>query len=198
LQRLNSIEASSRAQVNFLEQLYRFHKQQGNPRVSVPTINHKALDLWLLRKEVHKLGGYEEVSAVFLPTARSHAVLKVNRTKKWADLGRILGYTGVPGLSAQLKNSYSRVILPYEDFCERVRNSPALSPVKNSGESHLRTALAYQTALKMSNVPLMAKDDPEEKVPVSPTPSSPLSDVTDEYFAWNKSPGRSKVARTGQ
>ena len=61
LQRLNSIEASSRAKVNFLEQLYRFHKQQGNPRVSVPTINHKPLDLWLLRKEVQKLGGYEAV-----------------------------------------------------------------------------------------------------------------------------------------
>ena len=61
LQCLNSIEASSRAKVNFLEQLYRFHKQQGNSRVSVPTINNKSLDLWLLRKEVHKLGGYDAV-----------------------------------------------------------------------------------------------------------------------------------------
>ena len=60
---MNSIEASSRAKVNFLELLYRFHKQQGNPRVSVPTINHKPLDLWLLRKEVHRLGGYEQVRA---------------------------------------------------------------------------------------------------------------------------------------
>lgn len=64
LQRLNSIEASSRARLDFLEQLYRYHKQQGNPRVSVPTINHKALDLWLLRKEVHKLGGYDAVCIV--------------------------------------------------------------------------------------------------------------------------------------
>lgn len=61
LQRLNSIEASSRAKLNFLEQLYQYHQQQGNPRVSVPTINHKPLDLWLLRKEVNKLGGYEAV-----------------------------------------------------------------------------------------------------------------------------------------
>ena len=69
LQCLNSIEASSRAKVNFLEQLYRFHKQQGNPRVSVPTINNKSLDLWLLRKEVHKLGGYDAVrrSTSYLP-----------------------------------------------------------------------------------------------------------------------------------
>lgn len=60
--RLNSIEASSRAKINFLEALYRFHRQQGNPRVTVPTINHKPLDLWLLRKEVQKLGGFEAVS----------------------------------------------------------------------------------------------------------------------------------------
>ena len=66
LQRLNSIEATSRAKVNFLEQLYRFHKQQGNPRVSVPTINHKPLDLWLLRKEVHRLGGYDAVYAALI------------------------------------------------------------------------------------------------------------------------------------
>lgn len=67
LQRLNSIEASSRAKVNFLEQLYRYHKQQGNSRVTVPTINHKPLDLWLLRKEVQKQGGYEAVchSSIF-------------------------------------------------------------------------------------------------------------------------------------
>jgi hypothetical protein len=73
LQRLNSIEASSRAKINFLEQLYRFHKQQGNPRVSVPTINHKPLDLWLLRKEVTKLGGYDQVRArPFVPRGRPH------------------------------------------------------------------------------------------------------------------------------
>ena len=60
--RLNSIEASSRAKINFLEALYRFHRQQGNPRVTVPTINHKPLDLWLLRKEVQKIGGFEVVS----------------------------------------------------------------------------------------------------------------------------------------
>lgn len=27
----------------------------------MPSINHKPLDLWLLRKEVHKLGGYDAV-----------------------------------------------------------------------------------------------------------------------------------------
>ena len=60
--RLNSIEAASRAKINFLEALYRFHRQEGNPRVTVPTINHRPVDLWLLRTEVQKLGGFEAVS----------------------------------------------------------------------------------------------------------------------------------------
>ncbi|KAI0677218.1 PLU-1-like protein-domain-containing protein [Trametes maxima] len=165
LQRLNSIEASSRAKVNFLEQLYRFHKQQGNPRVSVPTINHKPLDLWLLRKEVHKLGGYEAVT----------------REKKWADLGRLLGYTGIPGLATQIRNSYSRVILPYEQFCDRVRSSPALSPNKPR-DPQLKTHVNIQSAGSSGRLstPGSAMDD--ESPPSSPltATSSPLSEPPDE------------------
>jgi len=54
---------------------------------------------------------------------------EVNKGKKWADLGRLLGFSGIPGLSTQIKNSYTRVILPYEHFCERVRNNPSISKV---------------------------------------------------------------------
>jgi hypothetical protein len=83
LQCLNSIEASSRAKVNFLEQLYRFHKQQGNPRVSVPTINNKSLDLWLLRKEVHKLGGYDAVwyFTSYLPSSIPHPLSRSTKER---------------------------------------------------------------------------------------------------------------------
>ena len=80
VQRLNNIEASSRAKLNFLEQLYQFHKQQGNPRVVVPTINHKPLDLWLLRKEVHKLGGYDAVSPYHLSYGMTRSELKMDLT----------------------------------------------------------------------------------------------------------------------
>lgn len=52
---------------------------------------------------------------------------EVNKGKKWADLGRLLGFSGIPGLSTQIKNSYTRVILPYEHFCERVRSNPSIS-----------------------------------------------------------------------
>ena len=51
------IEAPLMAGVNFLEQLYRFHKQQGNPWISILSIKCKPLNLCSLWKEVHKLGG---------------------------------------------------------------------------------------------------------------------------------------------
>ncbi|KAI0065783.1 hypothetical protein BV25DRAFT_1879666 [Artomyces pyxidatus] len=168
LQRLNSIEASSRAKINFLEQLYRFHQQQGNTRVSVPTINNKPMDLWLLRKEVQKLGGHEVVT----------------KTKKWADLGRLLGYGGIPGLSTQIKNSYTRVILPYENFCERVRASPALSSLATaSRDPQLRTHVNTQTLGKRSRSagasvgagPSSAQDNNAEDVDMDSAPSSPLT-----------------------
>ena len=54
VQRLDSIEASSRAKLNFLEQLYRFHKQQGNPRVVIPTVNHKHLDVLVPTRVFHE------------------------------------------------------------------------------------------------------------------------------------------------
>ncbi|KAI0938026.1 hypothetical protein AcV7_003336 [Taiwanofungus camphoratus] len=164
LQRLNSIEASSRAKVNFLEQLYRFHKQQGNSRVTVPTINHKPLDLWLLRKEVHRLGGYEAVT----------------KTKKWADLGRLLGYGGIPGLSTQMKNSYARVILPYEHYRERVRNLPN-SPNK-SNDPQLKTHINIQSAGKLNQLSAATATADEDSPPSSPltVTSSPLSEPPDE------------------
>ncbi|PFH49242.1 hypothetical protein AMATHDRAFT_76277 [Amanita thiersii Skay4041] len=153
VQQLNSIEASSRAKINFLEQLYRFHKQQGNPRVSVPTINHKPLDLWLLRKEVQKLGGYDAVT----------------KNRKWSDLGRILGYRGIPGLSTQLRNSYSRVILPYEHFCERARNSPAISPTMKgafaSKPSRLSTTITTAGPSSPPSSPLTATSSPLSEPP---------------------------------
>lgn len=199
MQCLNSIEASSRAKLNFLEQLYRFHKQQGNPRVSVPEINHKPLDLWLLRKEVHKLGGYEAVMQfIFICLRLLKLSTQVTKSKMWADLGRLLGFSGIPGLSTQIKNSYTRVILPYEHFCERVRNNPSISALKS--ESRLMPDLnrhpASSSMSLMSNrgnsgadttnssVSSKAKRDVSEDTtpPSSPlsSTSSPLSEPPDD------------------
>ncbi|KAF8166432.1 hypothetical protein K438DRAFT_1984241 [Mycena galopus ATCC 62051] len=84
-----------RAKINFLEQLYVWHQQQGNLRVSVPTINNKPLDLYQLRKE------------------------------------------NLP--HSDLKNSYTRVILPFEVYetknAAKKKQSPPKKPANNVNAS---------------------------------------------------------------
>lgn len=57
------MEASARASLNFLEQLYLFHRQQGSSGISIPTIGNKPLDMWKLKREVSNLGGYAAVGS---------------------------------------------------------------------------------------------------------------------------------------
>lgn len=66
LQRLNSMDASARANINFLEQLYVFHKQQGVSRIKVPIVNGRPVDLWRVRREVGLLGGFDVVRSLSL------------------------------------------------------------------------------------------------------------------------------------
>ncbi|KAJ7126421.1 jumonji superfamily protein [Mycena crocata] len=155
LQRLNSVEASSRAKINFLEQLYVWHQQQGNPRVSVPTINNKPLDLYLLRKEVRKLGGFYVVT----------------KKKLWSDLGRILGYHGIPGLSTQLKNSYTRVILPFEEYEARNASKDSTKPpppkkAMNGDEKRSRSTLSAKSMdISPPESPLTSTSSPLSEPP---------------------------------
>ncbi|KAI0287615.1 PLU-1-like protein-domain-containing protein [Russula brevipes] len=185
LQRLNSIEASSRAKINFLEQLYRFHQQQGNTRVSVPTINGKPMDLWLLRKKVQELGGYDAVT----------------KGKKWADLGRHLGYTGISGLSTQIKNSYTRVILPYEHWCEHVRASPLASlATAPRGDSQLRTHTNTQKRTwSAGSASTSARPDCDGSMSPPDSPltatSSPLSEPPEESEVKEEPPDEAAPRR---
>lgn len=70
LQQLNSLEASARASLNFLEQLYLFHRQQGSSGITIPTIGGKPLDMWKLKHEVGALGGYQAVRTPVPSTMR--------------------------------------------------------------------------------------------------------------------------------
>ena len=125
---------------------------------------------------------------VHLPRRYLLHPLQVSRDKKWADLGRLLGYTGIPGLATQMRNSYSRVILPYEQFCERVRSSTTLSPIKPRDPS-LKTHASIQSlgtaARTGSPTPragpssTAADDDSPPSSPLTAT-SSPLSEPPEE------------------
>jgi histone demethylase JARID1 len=102
----------------------------------------------------------------------------VTKNKKWGDLGALLGYRGIPGLSTQIKNSYTRVILPYEHFCDRVRNSPILSTSPNvARDPQLKTHMNIQTVTHPLTSPRERGSPPSS--PLTST-SSPLSEPSDD------------------
>lgn len=92
----------TRANLNYLDQLTRFHKQHGNNLTRFPSVDKRPLDLYKLKKAVEVRGGFDQVC----------------KMKKWAEIGRDLGYSGkiMSSLSTSLKNSYQRWLQPYEDY----------------------------------------------------------------------------------
>jgi [histone H3]-trimethyl-L-lysine4 demethylase len=98
----------------------------------LPYVDKKPLDLFRLKKAVEARDGFE----------------KVCKLKKWAEIGRDLGYSGkiMSSLSTSLKNSYAKWIAGYEDYLAKAKPgvhleleyggpltpSPAPSPMKRS------------------------------------------------------------------
>lgn len=94
--------SGTRANLTYLDSLAKFHKQHGNNLTRWPYVDKKPLDLYRLKKAVESRGGFE----------------KVCKHKKWAEIGRDLGYSGkiMSSLSTSLKNSYQKWLCPYEDY----------------------------------------------------------------------------------
>ena len=101
-QELNSVEGGTRTNLQYLDQLAKFHKQQGMNLNRFPSVDKRPLDLYKLKKAVECRGGFE----------------KVCKLKKWAEIGRDLGYSGkiMSSLSTSLKNSYQKWLHPYEEY----------------------------------------------------------------------------------
>jgi [histone H3]-trimethyl-L-lysine4 demethylase len=88
--------------------LLKFHKQQGVPTANrLPYVDKKPLDLFRLKKAVESRGGFD----------------KVCKGKKWAGIGRDLGYSGkiMSSLSTSLRNSYLKWISPYEEYLSKAK-----------------------------------------------------------------------------
>lgn len=127
-------DLGSRANLNYVDALLKFHKQHGNNLNRMPFVDKRPLDLYRLKKAVESRGGFE----------------KVCKLKKWAEIGRDLGYSGkiMSSLSTSLKNSYQKWLCPYEDYLRVAKPgvqqqlewenggpltpSPAPSPMKRS------------------------------------------------------------------
>ncbi|KAI9822625.1 MAG: hypothetical protein M1827_000344 [Pycnora praestabilis] len=162
-QELNSVEGGTRANLNYLDQLAKFHKQHGTNLNRFPSVDKRPLDLYKLKKAVETRGGFD----------------KVCKLKKWAEIGRDLGYSGkiMSSLSTSLKNSYQKWLHPYEEYLRVAKPgvqqqlefeyggpltpSPANSPMKKSlqhtpsslhGDSPaMRASAALNASLKDSD-----------------------------------------------
>ncbi|KAF2170738.1 hypothetical protein M409DRAFT_51006 [Zasmidium cellare ATCC 36951] len=101
-QELNSVEGGNRVYNDYLDQLSKFHKQNGHNLNRFPSVDKRPLDLYRLKKTVERKGGFEAVC----------------KGKRWAEVGRDLGYSGkiMSSLSTSLKNSYQKWLLPYEEY----------------------------------------------------------------------------------
>ncbi|KAI8096840.1 uncharacterized protein BX664DRAFT_325009 [Halteromyces radiatus] len=115
IQKLNSMEGETRTNLNYLEQLQKFHKLHGRPIQRIPHLDKRPIDLYKLKKEVAQKGGYQ----------------KVCDEKRWAEIGRELDYTRrqCTSMSNALKSAYSRVILPYELWLAKYKNRSTPVPV---------------------------------------------------------------------
>jgi len=99
--------------------------------------------------------------------------MQVNKARKWVDIGRTMGYIGLPTLPSQLRHAYARVILPYEDFCERGRNSPT-SPSRGTQSKPQVNGTPGKSVHPAQNGDISAPSSPLT------TSSSPLSEPPDE------------------
>lgn len=154
-------------------------------------MDKKPLDLFRLKKAVESRGGFERVC----------------KLKKWAEIGRDLGYSGkiMSSLSTSLKNSYQRWLCPYEDYLRLAKPSvhqqleqeyggpltpsPAQTPIKRStvntpasarGDSPTRNASdALQASING------AKKEPDRDVPMAdatPAPSTGFKAINSGGF----------------
>ncbi|KAI9847937.1 MAG: hypothetical protein M1837_001454 [Sclerophora amabilis] len=179
-QELNSVEGGTRANLNYLDQLHKFHKQHGNNLNRFPSVDKRPLDLYKLKKAVEVRGGFE----------------KVCKLKKWAEIGRDLGYSGkiMSSLSTSLKNSYQRWLNPYEEYLQvakpgvqqqlefeyggRLSPSPGQSPLKKAHlntPTNLRADSPAMRASAVLNATLKEGEETEKKAaPVIEAPK-PIS-----------------------
>ncbi|KAK5164509.1 uncharacterized protein LTR77_009715 [Saxophila tyrrhenica] len=106
-QELSSVEGGNRVNNDYLDQLAKFHKQNGQNLNRFPSVDKRPLDLYRLKKTVERKGGFEAVC----------------KGKRWAEVGRDLGYSGkiMSSLSTSLKNSYQKWLLPYEEYLRVAR-----------------------------------------------------------------------------
>ncbi|KAK4225587.1 Lid2 complex component lid2 [Podospora fimiseda] len=180
----------TRANLSYLDALAKFHKQQGNNLTRWPYVDKKPLDLYRLKKAVEARGGFE----------------KVCKLKKWAEIGRDLGYSGkiMSSLSTSLKNSYQKWLCPYEEYLRIAKPgvhqqleleyggpltpSPAPSPMKRSTVNtplSVRAESPARQATDALQATMNGQSKGSEETATVETPTHPPPKLTSGFTAIN-------------
>lgn len=105
LQRLNELEASVRAKLNFIDQLFKFWELQACT-IRVPYIDGRLLDLHKLYDCVKAEGGFETCVC----------------ERKWAKVTQRMGYQtnsqNRGTIASLLRHHYEKILYPYDMFAE--------------------------------------------------------------------------------
>lgn len=171
--------SDTRANLNYLDALSKFHMQRNGTNLNrFPSVDKRPLDLYKLKRFVEEKGGFELVC----------------RQKRWAEIGRDLGYSGkiMSSLSTSLKNSYQKWLQPYEEWLrynkpgilqqQDLENggpytpSPAATPAKSHQQTPnlgppspaIRASSALNAALQESIPPMNSPAPPSESQPRPP------------------------------
>jgi histone demethylase JARID1 len=158
--------------MNYVDGLAMFHKQHGTNYSRLPSVDKRPLDLYKLKKAVEIRGGFESVC----------------KTKKWAEIGRDLGYSGkiMSSLSTSLKNSYQRYLQPYEEYLARAKPGVQQQLELEHGGPYTpspnQSPMAYKPLMDENGTPSKSRDEtptlprmavshtPMEISPEKPTP----------------------------
>eukprot|EP00039_Didymoeca_costata_P018008 m.331728 g.331728 ORF g.331728 m.331728 type:complete len:1565 (+) comp16789_c0_seq1:290-4984(+) len=110
IQALCQLEGKSRVKQNFMHELIKFWDLQGTTMRRLPTVNRKAVDLFLLRKLVLGKGGYDQVC----------------ESRQWHNIALEMGFEGH---QYSLRKNYYKLVYPYDLFLDAQKKNE--SPIKN-------------------------------------------------------------------
>lgn len=202
-------DAGTRANLNYLDQLAKFHKQHGTNLNRFPSVDKRPLDLYKLKKAVEVRGGFDQVC----------------KLKKWAEIGRDLGYSGkiMSSLSTSLKNSYQRWLQPYEEYLRVAKPgvqqqleveqggpytpSPNRSPVAKRPLSTTPSNARHESpAIRASNIlnaSIESDGTPDQQtlsseVPLRPAPGFTAVNRPGGFTPVNRSPSFAAINTTPQ
>ncbi|ODV91226.1 hypothetical protein CANCADRAFT_31936 [Tortispora caseinolytica NRRL Y-17796] len=146
-QELDTLEASSRDNLNFLDQLHKFHAQNGTSIRRHPRYNGKDIDLYTLKKCVDSFGGYEAV---------------VHNNDKLLHIGQVLrlSKTDSSAFPFQMRRIYERYILPYDRY---LKDNKSEVLRRREHESHVSASTAEKASDNASLSPSQSPDSPKVK-----------------------------------